>query len=134
MSDTKQAEYHRARREKAREEGRCLWCSRTAVKGYALCRKHRAEQRQRFARLRADGLCPHCGSSDYDGESWGCSTCQQLDTERKAALVECGLCRTCGKPNDSECQTCDDCRARYNAARQARRAKDPLYGRAENER
>lgn len=117
-----QAEYHHERQAEAREAGRCIWCGR-AARGHALCAKHLRQQRERSAERKAAGLCPRCGSEDYDGASWACDRCRQLDTERKAALVEEGLCRACGGPNDSGLQTCEACRERYNAARRARRAR-----------
>jgi len=117
----RQTKYHQERQAQAREEGRCIWCLRSAA-AYSLCARHRKQLRLRATERHDAGLCPRCGSEDHDGESWACEPCREQHSERKLALVETGLCRTCGRPNDSEFQTCDDCRERYNAARRARRA------------
>lgn len=117
-----QAEYHRERQAQAREEGHCLWCHRPAKGGHTLCATHRREKRLRAAEWRDAGLCSRCGSDDHDGTTWACEPCRARDVERKLALVELGLCRTCGGPNDSDLQTCSTCRERYNAARRSRRA------------
>lgn len=117
-----QAEEHRRRRLRSKEDGRCIWCHRPATKGGSLCATHRTQQRKKVAQWRAKGLCPHCGTEDYDGEWWACAKCRELDANRKAALIEFGLCRVCGRENDSEFQACNNCRERINTARRAKRA------------
>lgn len=99
--------------QKARERvGKCKQCNEPVADGKSRCLKHQEEVRiksaERKARLKANGLCRHCGEKALDSLTQ-CKVCNDKSIARnKAKVVQRRL--------ENKCTCCGDDKENINAA------------------
>lgn len=71
------------------------------------------------AKWREQGLCGACGKHPARPDKTKCQKCADANVEaqkqRRLRNLKAGLCKTCGKPKDSENQKCSKCAKVSNA-------------------
>lgn len=131
----KHDEGYRSRREKWRNEGRCITCGREREEGKKQCSRclerarangdNNRRVRERRERLKAKGFCITCGKTFAAPGHVSCEKCLAKRRKRYAQkgdhnacmkalrekrLAE-GLCIDCGAPTDGIHQRCPKCAA-----------------------
>ena len=94
-ANARRREYMADYRDRHRERGLCLMCSRPVVKGRTQCAKHLEIGKDRMAALRARrhaaGECKECGRPLNDGPFLRCFKCRKGKMEWYKAQKSAGM-------------------------------------------